>query len=166
MTGFEGDSLDLSLEYGSEPLDPLGYEVRVLEGYVSVYPPDGDEPNNFCHQATPLPASYQGTLSLDTKNDQDWFRFTVPQDSALFTAALSCVSCQRQLAQISLFRDASVGTPLTPGELPKLGEDLLFDDEANLSARLGAGSYFLVVSNAVFGPVRSLLLTSTLLPLN
>lgn len=167
VTGFTGDSLDLTLELESIPLEVQRYEVRLLAGYRSDFLPDANEPNNHCQQATAISGSYEGAVSLDTKVDQDWFRFTVAGDSAAFSAVATCEACGRNGIQLFLFRDATEVIPDGPDALQEVANAIRADGEASvsLSARLPAGDYFLSLSNLTFTPAERIRFQASLVPL-
>lgn len=159
------DSMDLIIRMFAAPAEHLRYTVRIVDGYQADAQPDAFEPNNHCAQATPLPATFTGTLSIDGPADMDWFRFTAEDVPFALNANLRCVRCENSnFLNLSVFEDTGVGRPDAPDALPRVLNEWS-ENSVALSVVLPPGDYFLAIHNDFYAPLEEVILVTTLYPL-
>lgn len=116
---------------------PRSYELRILNQYASLLPPDAAEENDYCDVAAPLPAS--GSFTVDNPHDVDWFRFTFASPVAqLYDIALTAQNAEADL-DLYFVRD------FRPDSLVLLGRGSEPGPNERIAGLINPGDYFLIV---------------------
>lgn len=124
---------DVLIGYGSTG----PYEMQIVPEYRAGVLPDLAEENDYCDVAAPIGMNVVRQLSIDTPQDPDWFRFTLPTAATVTFAA----AADNPVADLDLYllQDS------TPVSLPVVAAGQSVGVGDSLSATLPAGAYFLLV---------------------
>jgi hypothetical protein len=150
------DSVDVIVELEGDPVEPVPYQMAIREGYVSDFPPDAYEENDYCEAATPLTSPFSGSLSIDSNSDADWFSFSITGGDHLLTIARQCVRCASSaFVDVTVFRDTVVTTGAGASgpsrtHLNQLPIVILEEDGEDVQVVVPPGDYFLLVHNEFY----------------
>ena len=139
---------DVLIVYGSTG----PYEMQIVPEYRAGVLPDLAEENDFCDVATPLAMNVVRQLSIDTPQDPDWFRFTLPIASTVnFT-----IAADNPDADLDLY----VLQDSTPTSLPVVAAGQNVSAGEAVSAVLAPGDYYLLVIDFAGVPTQYTLTTT------